>query len=126
MTLFSSHRGTCQVLHLSGRDWELLLGPENAGTHHATLGFSTFPAGSHPAGHTHPLEEELIYVVSGHGQLVTGDQVIDLSPGTAVYIHPGVEHATVAGPDSMLELVTVFAPPVVPGSYEPAGPEATE
>jgi putative monooxygenase len=83
-----------------------------------TVGFSVFPAGSAPDGHVHPAEEEMIYVTAGRGRLVAADATIELEPGVAVYIPPGIHHATVADPGEPLQLITVFSPPVTPGSYE--------
>jgi quercetin dioxygenase-like cupin family protein len=82
------------------------------------LGFSIFPAGSAPPGHVHSAEEEMIYVVSGRGHLTTGATVVDLIPGVAVYIPPGIAHATSADEHEPLHLLTAFSPPVIPGSYE--------
>jgi putative monooxygenase len=82
------------------------------------LGFSIFPAGSAPPGHVHPAEEEMIYVVSGRGRIITDATVVDLSPGVAVYIPPGLIHTTSADDGEPLHLLTAFSPPVIPGSYE--------
>ena len=117
-TLVGVHRRDATVLDLPGRRWGLLLGPGNVGARNLTLGFSSFPAGSAPAGHVHREEEEMVYVVAGHGRLVADETVIELEPGMAVYIPRGVRHTTIAGPIEPLELVTAFSPPVVPGSYE--------
>jgi len=87
-----------------------------------TLGFSIFPAGSAPPGHTHPAEEEMIYVISGRGHIITDTMVVDLSPGVAVYIPPGLAHATSADEGEPLQLLTAFSPPVIPGSYEEVHP----
>ncbi|MGA8207213.1 MAG: cupin domain-containing protein [Candidatus Dormiibacterota bacterium] len=106
-------------IELPGRQWGLLLGPANVGAANMTLGFSIFPAGSAPSGHTHPAEEEMIYVLSGRGQIITDAVVVDLRPGLAVYIPPGLHHATAADDDEPLHLLTAFSPPVIPGSYEP-------
>ena len=64
-------REEAPVYHLPGRDWFLCIGPENTDAKNATLGVAVFPEGSAPSGHVHPAEEELIYIVAGHGQLVT-------------------------------------------------------
>jgi quercetin dioxygenase-like cupin family protein len=117
--LIASKRSSAKVLKLPGREWALLLGPENGHVRNITLGYSTFPPGSAPAGHRHAQEEELVYVISGRGLLTSVDSVVNLEPGVAVYIPPGVEHATASSADEALELITVFSPPVVPGSYEP-------
>jgi mannose-6-phosphate isomerase-like protein (cupin superfamily) len=39
-----------------------------------------------PSGHVHESQEEVIYVISGHVQLVTPERTIDLKTGTSVYI----------------------------------------
>ena len=73
---------------------------------------------SRPAGHVHPAEEETIYCAAGRGRIVTPDGTADVEPGVVVHVSPGTFHATEAdGPDD-LELVCVFSPPVVSGSYE--------
>ena len=105
-------------LDLPGRQWGLLLGPGNVGAANMALGFSIFPSGSAPPGHVHPVEEEMIYVVSGRGRLTTDATVVDLTPGVAVYIPPGLAHATSADEGEPLHLITAFSPPVIPGSYE--------
>lgn len=113
-------REEAPVYHLPGRDWFLCIGPENTGARNATLGVAVFPVGSAPPGHVHPHEEELIYIVAGRGELVTPEGTVDLAPGTAVYVPAGLHHATVSRGPEPLELISVFSPPVVPGSYERA------
>ena len=82
------------------------------------MGVSVYPAGSKPAGHVHPAEEETIYCAKGRGRIVTPDGIADVEPGVVVHVSPGTLHATEAdGPDD-LELVCLFSPPVVSGSYE--------
>jgi len=103
---------------LPGRDWYLCVGPQNSGAHNLTVGLAVFPAGSAPAGHVHESQEEVIYVTSGRGQLVTPQGTVDLEPGASVYIPAGLHHATVSSGPEPLELVCAFSPPVVPGSYE--------
>lgn len=120
-------RSEARVYHLPGRDWFLCIGPENTGAKNATLGVAVFPVGSAPPGHVHAAEEELIYIVSGSGELVTPEGIIQLAPGTSVYVPKGLHHATLSRGPEPLELISVFSPPVVPGSYEGLGaapPEA--
>lgn len=117
--LVGSKVATAPVYQLPGRVFTLLHGPQLTGSHQLSLGFAMFPAGSAPTGHVHPVEEEVVYVVSGRGRLVAADHAVELEPGVAVYIPPGLYHATVACDDAPLELVCVFSPPVIPGSYDP-------
>jgi quercetin dioxygenase-like cupin family protein len=111
-------REDAQVYQLPGRVWRLYVGPENSPARNLTLGVATFPPGSAPPGHVHDTQEEAIYIVSGRGKLVTPNGTAPLEAGTAVYIPVGLHHATVSEGDEPLELVSVFSPPVVPGSYE--------
>ncbi len=118
--LQSVSREDAAVYHLPGRDWHLCVGPENTAAHNLTLGLAVFPEGSAPPGHVHLTQEEVVYIVSGEGELVTGEGTIDLRPGTSVYIPVGLHHATVSKGPGPLELISVFSPPVAPGSYEPS------
>ena len=111
-------REDAQVHHLPGRDWFLCVGPENTAAKNLTVGYGTFPPGSAPPGHIHPTQEEVIYIISGYGAIVTPDETVALKPGTAVYIPVGLFHSTVSHGPGPLEMVTSFSPPVVPGSYE--------
>ena len=119
-------REEARVHHLPGRDWYLCIGPENSEARNATLGLAVFPPDSAPEGHVHPGEEELLYIVSGRGRLVTPQGTIELTPGTSVYIPPGLHHATASFGPAPLELVSVFSPPVAPGSYEARSRAAAE
>ena len=111
-------RDEAQVHNLPGRDWLLYVGPETTEAKNLTVGWATFPAGSAPPGHVHPTQEEIIYIITGTGELVTPEGTVTLEPGTAVYIPVGLHHATVSHGPGALEMVTSFSPPVVPGSYE--------
>jgi quercetin dioxygenase-like cupin family protein len=121
-TLVGAKLDTAKTLDLPGRTWALLLGPDAGGVKNASMGYAIFPPGSAPQGHTHPAEEEIIYIVRGRGRLIAADCIVELAPGVAVYIPIGVEHSTEADAHEGLEMVTVFAPPVVPGSYESREP----
>lgn len=118
MELRAVTRKEARVYKLPGRDWLHYIGPEINGAQNLTVGFSVFPPDSAPEGHVHPTQEEVIYIISGNGELVTPQGTAALEPGTCVYIPVGLHHQTVShGPDP-LEMVTSFSPPVVPGSYE--------
>jgi quercetin dioxygenase-like cupin family protein len=111
-------RAEAAVYPLPGRDWFLYIGPQNSPTHNLTVGVAVFPEGSRPTGHVHDTQEETIYITAGHGRLVTPDATADLEPGVAVFIPIGTLHATESDGPGPLELVSVFSPPVEPGSYE--------
>ena len=93
--------------------------PEQRPTERVSMGVSVFPPGSKPAGHVHDGQEETIYCAAGRGRIVTpGRRRRRSSPASTVQVSPGTFHATEADGPEPLELVCLFSPPVVPGSYE--------
>lgn len=103
---------------LPGRLWKKLVGPEDGQCRNMILGVVSFPKGSDPGSHRHDHEEEIIYVISGRGETRVGDQVYPLEPGVAVFTEPGVEHGVKTIGEEPLVLISVFSPPVRPGSYD--------
>jgi quercetin dioxygenase-like cupin family protein len=120
MTALESARAdTCTVYHLPGRDWYYLLGPRNSAVRNLAFGLAEFPADTLAAAHVHAAEEEIIYILSGAGAILAGEQKIRLEPGVAVFIPPGQMHQIRADAPEPLKLVTLFSPPVTPGAYDP-------
>ena len=119
--LETAHVDTCTVYNLPGRDWFYLLGPQNSGAQNLVFGLAEFPAGTLASAHSHAIEEEIIYILSGAGALLADGQEVALEPGVAVYIPPGLTHRIRADGDQPLKLVTLFSPPVTPGAYDPKG-----
>ncbi len=111
-------RAEAEITPLPGRDWYSYAIPGRTPTKNSSMGVSIFPPDSRPTGHVHEHEEETVYVVSGHGRLVTPEATAELEPGVAVFIPVGTFHATESDGPEPLELVCSFSPPVVPGSYE--------
>ncbi len=107
-----------QALKLPGRDWKKLISPEVSGCKNMIMGLVIFPPGSDPGQHQHEIEEEIVYVVSGRGETKIGDEVFPLEPGMAVFTEPGVPHGVKTLGDEPLVLISVFSPPVRPGSYD--------
>lgn len=114
-------RDGAQHLPLPGRDWYTYISPQNSPARNVSVGVAIFPPGSKPEGHVHAAEEETIYVTAGRGRLVTPEAIADLEPGVSVFIPVGTFHATESDGPEPLELVCLFSPPVVPGSYERGG-----
>jgi quercetin dioxygenase-like cupin family protein len=117
--LESATAETCTVYHLPGRDWYYLLGPQNSAARNLAFGLAEFPAGTLAAEHVHAAEEEIIYILSGAGAILAGEQEVRLEPGVAVFIPPGQTHQIRADAAAPLRLVTLFSPPVTPGAYDP-------
>lgn len=115
-------RDEAEQVPLPGRIWYSYFGPHNSDARQVSMGVSVFPAGSKPTGHVHPAEEETIYCAAGHGRIVTSDGIAEVEPGVVVHVPPGTFHATEADGPEPLELVCLFSPPVVSGSYEKKDP----
>ena len=111
-------RPEAEIVPLPGRVWHSYLGPWNSAARQVSMGVSVYPPGSKPEGHVHPAEEETIYCAAGRGRIVTPDGVAEVEPGVVVHVSPGTHHATEADGPEPLELVCLFSPPVVSGSYE--------
>lgn len=107
-----------QVTPLPGRDWHQLMGPGLAPTERLSMGLSVYEPGARPEGHVHLSQEETIYCVSGRGRLVSETGTVELQGGVAVHVPVGLFHSTECDGPSRMELLCVFTPPVVPGSYE--------
>ncbi len=103
---------------LPGRLWKKLIGPENGGCKNMIFGVVTFPSGSNPGTHVHAAEEEIIYILSGKGEAKVGGKTYALEPGVGIFAEPGVEHGIKTLGNEPLVLVSVFSPPVKPGSYD--------
>jgi quercetin dioxygenase-like cupin family protein len=111
-------REDAENVPLPGRVWHSYFGPKDGVSTLVSLGVSVYPAGSRPEGHVHAAEEETIYCAAGRGRIVTPDGVAEVWPGVVVHVAPGTFHATEADGPEPLELLCLFSPPVVSGSYE--------
>lgn len=64
--------------------------------------------GAKTGTHCHEREEQTYYILSGEGQLILGEQVIPVSPRTAILIPPGQDHAIHNTGDSDLEYLMQY------------------
>jgi quercetin dioxygenase-like cupin family protein len=113
-----TRRDDATLYRLPGREWRLVLGPQNSGSERMTMAIASLPPGSSPGTHVHELEDEVVYVLSGAGRLLAPSGPFDLVPGVAFHMPAGIEHGAETSGEA-LELLCVFTPPVVPGSYDP-------
>ena len=65
----------------------------------------------------HEGENEVIFIVKGHGRIKAGGKVEALIPMDSVLIPPGLEHTIINESDSPLEILIVTEP--VPDDFEP-------
>jgi mannose-6-phosphate isomerase-like protein (cupin superfamily) len=84
------------------------------------LARGVYEAGRQIPAHEHERAEEVLYILSGHGEIHIGDRVEPVKPGTAVFIPPGESHFLHILSEEPMELIFVFSPPVIPGTYAEA------
>jgi oxalate decarboxylase/phosphoglucose isomerase-like protein (cupin superfamily) len=61
--------------------------------------------------HNHPDSDEILYIVSGHGeQMVDDSDTFDVGPGQAVFIPKAAFHSTVNTGWEPLVLLAIYAP----------------
>jgi quercetin dioxygenase-like cupin family protein len=111
-------RAETAVTPMPGRNWYTYISPGTTPTQHLSMGVSIYEPGARPAGHVHESEEETVYCLAGRGRLACAEGIAELSAGVAVFIPAGTFHSTECDGPNNLELLCVFTPPVVPGSYE--------
>ena len=76
------------------------------------------PPGEGPPLHTHTLEEETIYVVSGAFRFQVGDEVRDAPAGSFAFVPRGVAHTWQNIGDAAGKLLVTFVPAGMEGFFE--------
>lgn len=76
------------------------------------LGLLQAPTGQDAPPHDHGASAELVYLLEGRARVTSGGQELQISPGHALYLPPGVSHSF-----TVLEDIRALQ------VYLPAGPE---
>ncbi|MCL5266083.1 MAG: cupin domain-containing protein [Chloroflexi bacterium] len=99
---------------LGNGSWSrLVLTGETVGAQKAMLGYSVFTPGTSTPQKVHA-EEELAYVLCGHGELTIGDEAVAYGPRSALYIPAGVPHGVRNSGTEDVIMVFVFSHPGYP------------
>jgi quercetin dioxygenase-like cupin family protein len=75
---------------LGGQPMVFLVTGKN--TKHASMFDWTIPAGFATGLHVHRVQEESFYVLDGECEWRVGDQLVRATPGTYLFVPPGVRH----------------------------------
>jgi quercetin dioxygenase-like cupin family protein len=119
MSKHTVHESEVEFVKLTGRDHKMIVGPNKAmEARNMAFGVADCPPNAHAPAHVHPKEEEIIYVMSGKGEIYFDGIPEPVEPGTVAYAPVGVEHSINNQSDEVLKIVYVFSPPVAQGSYE--------
>lgn len=117
--MYTIHENDVEMKQLPGRRHKMIIGPENFGkAKNMCFGVADFPPESHAPAHVHSGEEEILYVLSGSGEIYFDGKPEPVKPGTCIYVPDGVKHSINNTSKQILKVVYVFSPPVVQGSYD--------
>lgn len=77
-----------------------------------SLSYFRLTPGQHGPKHTHKAEVEVYLTIKGTGKVTLGDDIVEMTPGTIVYVPPEIEHQTFNTGDVDFEFYGVFSPSV--------------
>jgi mannose-6-phosphate isomerase-like protein (cupin superfamily) len=67
--------------------------------------------------HSHEIEEEIWFVLSGTGLATVADDTINIEKDTSIYIPPGQPHQLVNNGSEQMRVLWVVSPPGLEESY---------
>lgn len=118
METYTIHESEVKAKDLPGRRHKMVIRPDNMKTKNMCAGIAVFPANKHAPAHVHKNEEEILYVLSGSGNMYFDGKPEAIKPGMFMFVPTGVEHSLEAITDEDLKVFYVFSPPVIQGSYD--------
>lgn len=100
------------LLDLKSRKFQVLIDEKRLPGCCMSMAVYYYPPDSRGPVHHHDVETEVYYCLRGSGHIRINDKVFDLKPGHVVYIPPGSEHQTWSDPDSEMDFLAIFVPPI--------------
>jgi mannose-6-phosphate isomerase-like protein (cupin superfamily) len=95
------------------------MGKGDFGSKHLAVTWVTGGPGSEQPQHEHPENEQAYVIVAGRGEMLVGDDRLDVEPGTLVLVPPRTRHAIRNTGRETLTYVSATSPP-----FEPPSPES--
>jgi len=106
-------------VQLPKRDIQVLVGTGSPlSSTRMTFGVTTVPAHTTMDPHTHKVEEEIIYIVTGQGYVEIDGTREKLKPGTVIELPVGSSHFIHNDSDEAMTFTFCFNPPVQIGAYD--------
>ena len=94
---------------LAGQPMAFLVTGKN--TKHTSMFDWTVPARFSTGRHVHRVQEETFYVVEGECNWQIGEETVRATPGTFVFIPPGVPHNIANATDKPARVIMTVSPP---------------
>jgi quercetin dioxygenase-like cupin family protein len=80
-------------------------------TKHTSMFDWTVPARFSTGRHVHRVQEETFYLLEGECEWLIGDELVRATPGTFVFIPPGVPHNIANTTDKPARVIMTVSPP---------------
>ena len=117
--MYVTHEDNTLAKELPGRKHKMIVGPHIFGrSNNMCFGVAGFPPNSHAPEHVHKKEEEIIYFITGYGEMFFNGKPEKIRKGSIAFIPPNVKHSIKNDSNEVMNLVYVFSPPVEQGSYD--------
>ncbi len=113
------HESEVETLDLPGRKLKWLIHPDQKISEKFSLNTVTIKSGEtvKPA-HSHPDDEEVIYVVSGEGKVMIDSDVYSISAGSVILFPQGSIHMVRNSGSMDMKLICFFTSPVSLANYK--------
>jgi quercetin dioxygenase-like cupin family protein len=101
--------GETEGVTLRGQPMAFLVTGEDTG--HTSMFDWTIPAGFATGRHVHRVQEETFYMLEGECEWHVGDEVVRATPGTFLFIPPGVPHNITNVSEKPARVLMTVSPP---------------
>ena len=102
----------------NSRTLKHLAAPWTIGSKNLWIGLSEVDPGSESNAHSHEVNEEIFYVISGEGFIVVGEERQAVSAGSIVVAPPGKTHQLQNPGPAMLKILCSAAPAFSKDDFE--------
>lgn len=90
-----------------------LVAPWTMGSKNLWVGVTIVDPDSSSNPHSHSNLEEVFYVLSGQGEIKVGNEVMNIEPGTCIYIPINTMHQLINKGSKKLKVLACTSPPFV-------------
>jgi len=101
--------GEGKKVHLGGQPMAFLVTGDS--TRHTSMFEWTIPAGFSTGLHVHRVQEETFYVLEGECDWQVGGERVRATPGTYLFLPPGVPHNIANASDKPARMLLTISPP---------------
>jgi quercetin dioxygenase-like cupin family protein len=115
MSKYTVNLDEVDKISLPGRSVQVL--SNDLAAEQMTIGLCEVSPHSSMSPHSHS-QEELIYILQGHGYVEVAGKKELIRPGTLIHFPSSVEHLTANESDEVMQFLFCFSPQVVVGSYD--------